>query len=158
MENIYLCIMTRELCHEFFKEFENDPDIFTDMDQFIKYKYNKCSVDKYFDSKQNTNRVILAVMKEDKPIGEIQLKNIDHSGKECTLSIHMQNDTVKGHGYGTYAEKLALKYAFEDLGLNILNADTVIKNTRSQHVLEKVGFRYIKEENGFRYYRFEREI
>ena len=155
MENIYLCIMTRKLCHEFFKDFENDPDIFTDMDLFSEYKYDISVVDRYFDSKQNENRVILAVMKEDKPIGEIQLKNIDHNSKECTLSIHMQNDAVKGQGYGTYAEKLALEYAFGQLGIAAVNADTIIKNTRSQHVLEKVGFRYIKEENGFKYYRFE---
>lgn len=158
MENIYLYVMTRELCHEFFKNFENDPDIFMDMDLFSKYEYDKSAVDKYFDSKQNPNRVLLAVMKDDKPIGEIQLKNIDNRSKECTLSIHMQNDTVKGQGYGTYAEKLALEYAFGKLGMNAVNADTVIKNKRSQHVLEKVGFQYIKEENGFRYYRFEHEI
>ena len=68
----------------------------------------------------------------------------------------MQNDSVKGHGYGTLAEKLALKYAFEVLGMNAVNADTIIKNTRSGHVLEKVGFRFIEEKDGFRYYRCER--
>lgn len=156
MENIYLHIMTRELCHKFYQSFEKDSDIFMDMSLFSKYKYEKRAVDRYFDSKQDKNRIIFAIIKDEKPIGELQLKNIDPFNKECTLSIHMQNDTVKGHGYGTCAEKLALEYAFNDLGLNAVNADTIIKNTRSQHVLEKVGFRYIKEENGFKYYRFER--
>ena len=157
MDNIYLCVMTRELCHEFYKKFENDPDIFMDMDSFSKYKYNETAVDRYFDSKQDLNRILFAVMKDEDPIGELQLKNIDHSSKECTLSIHMQNDSVKGRGYGTYAEKLAIKYAFAELGMSAVNADAVIKNTRSQHVLEKVGFRYVKEENGFKYYRIERD-
>lgn len=157
MDNIYLCIMTKELCHKFYKNFENDPDIFMDMDSFSKYKYNKTAVDRYFDSKQDKNRILFAIMKDDDPIGELQLKNIDRSSKECTLSIHMQNDSVKGHGYGTYAEELALKYAFEDLGMDAVNADAIVKNTRSQHVLEKIGFKYIKEENGFKYYRIERE-
>lgn len=154
MDNIRLYIMTRELCHEFFRNFENDPDIFMDMSLFSKYKYDEGAVDRYFDSKQD--RVLLAIMKDDRVIGEIQLKNIDHSKKECTLSIHMQNDAVKGHGYGTYAEKLALRYAFEKLGMAAVNADVIEKNTRSSHVLEKIGFEYIKEENGFRYYRLER--
>lgn len=157
MENIYLCTMTRELCHEFFKGFENDHDIFTDMNIFSEYKYDKEAVDRYFDSKQATNRVLLAIMRDDIIIGEIQLKNIDHSKKECTMSIHMQNDAVKGHGYGTYAERLALRYAFEDLGMAAVNADVITKNTRSSHVLEKIGFEYIKEENGFKYYRYERK-
>ncbi len=38
---------------------------------------------------------------------EIQLKQIDFDKKECTLSIHMQNDSYKGKGYGNTAEKLA---------------------------------------------------
>lgn len=155
MDNIYLCIMTRELCHEFYKNFENDPDIFIDMSLFSKYKYDEEAVDRYFDSKQD--RVMLAIMKDDTVIGELQLKKIDYSKKECTLSIHMQNDAVKGHGYGTYAEKLALRYAFEELDMITVNADVIAKNTRSSHVLEKVGFEYIKEDNGFKYYRFERE-
>ena len=157
MENIHLCLMTRELCHEFFKGFENDPDIFMDMSLFSEYKYDKDAVDKYFDSKQDPSRVMLAIMMDDTVIGEIQLKNIDHGKKECTLSIHMQNDSVKGHGYGTYAEKLGLQYAFEEMSMIAVNADAVIKNARSCHVLEKIGFDLIKEENGFRYYRFERK-
>ena len=95
-------------------------------------------------------------MKDGKPIGELQLKQIDYESKECVLSIHLQNDAVKGHGYGTCAEQLALQYAFDVLGMVAVNADTVIKNTRSLHVLEKVGFQYIKEENGFKYYRIVR--
>ena len=67
----------------------------------------------------------------------------------------MQNDSVKGKGYGTQAEKLAIKYAFEKLGMLAVNADAVLKNTRSQHVLEKVGFRFVKEGGIFRYYRVE---
>lgn len=157
MKDIYLCIMARALCHEFYKSFENDPDIFMDMNLFSEYKYDKEAVDRYFDSKQTSDRVLLAIMRDDTVIGELQLKNIDYSKKECTLSIHMQNNAVKGHGYGTYAEKLALRYAFETLDMTAVNADVITKNTRSSHVLEKIGFEYIKEENGFKYYRFERK-
>lgn len=156
MNDISLRIMTKELCHELFKGWENDPAICTDTDLFVPYQYDEKTVDKYFDSKQDFSRVLFAIMKDNKPIGEIQLKQIDYESKECTLSIHMQNDDVKGHGYGTSAERLILQYAFDVLGMKAVNADTVIKNTRSQHVLEKVGFRYIREEDGFKYYRYER--
>lgn len=67
----------------------------------------------------------------------------------------MQNDAVKAREYGTEAEGLALKYAFTVMGMDTVHADTVIKNTRSQHVLEKVGFQFVREENGFRFYRCE---
>ena len=156
MEEISLCIMTRELCQELYRDWQNDPAIYMDMDKFEPYRYNKAIVDRYFDSKQSPSRILFAIMKDSKPIGELQLKQIDRERKECTLSIHLQNDSVKGHGYGTVAEKLALKYAFDTLGMSAVNADTVIKNSRSQHVLEKVGFKYIEEKGGFKYYRFDR--
>lgn len=68
----------------------------------------------------------------------------------------MQNDTVRGKGYGTQAECLAVKIAFEEVGMVAVNADTIMKNTRSQHVLEKVGFHFIGDDGMFKYYRIER--
>ena len=156
MGEISLRIMTRELCHELFRDWENDPDICMDMVLFKAYQYDETAVNRYFDAKQDPSRVLLAVMKDNAPIGEIQLKQIDRERRECTLSIHMQNDACKGRGYGTCAERLALRYAFETLDMSAVNADVAAKNTRSQHVLEKVGFRFLKEENGFKYYRCER--
>ena len=156
MNEISLCIMTRELCHELFQGWENDPAIYMDMAAFSTYQYDKAQVDRYFESKQDPSRVLFAIMKDGRPIGELQLKQIDREKKECTLSIHMQNDAVKGHGYGTWAERLALQYAFDTLGMVAVNADTILKNTRSQHVLEKIGFQYVREENGFQYYRYVR--
>ena len=51
-------------------------------------------------------------------------------------SIHLQNDAVKNKGYGTQAERLAIAYAFDALGVDHILADSVEKNRRSQHVLE----------------------
>lgn len=148
--------MSRELCHEFYREFDRDPDTFMDMSLFKHFEYNSKWVDRFFDRRQDPNRVIFAVMRDGKPIGQVDLKHIDFVKKECELSIHMQNDSVKGRGYGTRAERLALKYAFEVLGMETVNADAVLKNTRSQHVLEKVGFRFVSEDETCKYYRCER--
>ena len=51
---------------------------------------------------------------------------------------------------------MAVKIAFDELGMAAVNADTVMKNTRSQHVLEKAGFRFVGEDEAFKYYRIER--
>ena len=153
---IVLNEMTRELCHELYKGWSNDASIYMDMSLFKPYSYNKASVDRYFDSKNEPSRIIFAIMLDGKPIGELQLKRIDLEKAECTLSIHMQNDAVKDKGYGTQAERLAVKYAFDELGMVAVNADTIMKNTRSQHVLEKVGFHLIGEDGTFKYYRIER--
>ena len=47
-------------------------------------------------------------------------------------------------------------YKDYELGMAAVNADTVMKNTRSQHVLEKAGFRFVGEDGTFKYYRIER--
>ena len=49
-----------------------------------------------------------------------------------------------------------MQYAFEELGMTAIHADAVLKNIRSQHVLEKVGFRLVGEDETFKYYRMER--
>ena len=156
MDQISLVIMTRELCQQLYQGWENDPAIYLDMDSFAPYRYDQEAVDRYFDAKQTPDRLLFAILKGGVPVGELHLKRIDRQNKECTLSIHMQNDGAKGRGYGTRAERLALRYAFEVLGLEAVNADTVVKNTRSQHVLEKLGFQHIRDEGGFRYYRYQR--
>ena len=125
MDQISLCVMTRELCHQLYQGWENDPAIYMDMGLFSPYCYSKEAVDRYFDAKQTPDRVLFAILKGGAPVGELQLKQIDREKRECTLSVHMQNDGVKGRGYGTQAERLALRYAFDVLDMAAVNADTV---------------------------------
>ena len=143
--------MTRQMCHEFYQNFQNDPAI----GHYYEYVYSPEIADRYFDSNSVADRKLFAIMVGDRIVGECKLKNIDPQKRECSMGIHLQNDSVKGKGYGTQAERLILQYAFEELGMVAVNADAARKNTRSQHVLEKVGFRYTHEDDTFKYYRCE---
>lgn len=157
MTEITLAPMTRELFHTLYRGFENDPDIYMNMQYYTQYAYNQEKVDERFDSLQTPERMVFAVMLDGAPIGEVQLKRINRERNDCTLSIHLQNDAVKNRGFGTQAEKQAVRYAFDVLKLDAVNADAVLKNTRSQHVLEKAGFMFTREDEMFRYYRIENE-
>ena len=145
--------MTRQMCHEFYKEFQNDPAI----GHYYEYIYTPEIGDRYFERNTVADRKLFAILVEGKIVGECKLKDIDYRKQECSMGIHLQNDAVKGKGYGTEAERLILQYAFEELGMLAVNADAALKNTRSQHVLEKVGFRYTHEDDMFKYYRCERD-
>ena len=149
---VSLIPMTRELCHEFYKGFQNDPAI----GHYYEYIYTPEIADQYFDRNSVPDRKLFAILVDGQIIGECKLKDIDPVKRECTLGIHLRDDSVKEKGYGTQAELLILRYAFEELGMTAVNAETVLKNERSQHVLEKVGFRYICEDDTFKYYRCER--
>ena len=148
--------MTQEMCHEFYKEFQNDPAIYMDMSRFSEFVYTPEWADAYFDRQQEKGRLLFAVLAEGKMVGEVKLHGIDREKKECSLGIHLRNDSVKGRGYGTRAEQLAVQYAFDVLGMEAVNADAVQKNTRSQHVLEKAGFRYVRQDETYKYYRIEK--
>lgn len=152
MNKVTIQPMTREICHEFYKEFQNDPAI----GHYYEYVYSAETADRYFDNNNIPDRKLFAIIVGDQIVGECKLKNIDLEKRECSMGIHLRNDSVKGKGYGTQAERLILQYAFEDLGMVAVNADAALKNTRSQHVLKKVGFRYISEDDTFRYYRCEK--
>ena len=156
MKEISLCYMTRELCHQFFREHESDPAVYEDESQFQPYVYSEEAADSFFERKQVPGRLELAAMMDGRTIGHVQLKNIDEEKRECEFGFHMQNDSVKCLGYGTQIARLALAYAFENLDVDTVYAYTILKNTRSQHVLEKAGFRYISEKDGLKYYRFTR--
>ena len=145
--------MTRQMCHEFYQRFQNDPAI----GHYYEYIYTPELADRYFDTNSVPDRKLFAILAGDEIVGECKLKNIDSQKRECSLGIHLRDDSVKEKGYGTQAERLMLKYAFEELGVVAVNAEAALKNTRSQHVLEKVGFRYVREDETFKYYRCEKK-
>ncbi len=154
---ISLEIMTKDQNRTFFRDFANDPLMFMDSQPFTEFVYSAQRADSIWERHRNLDRVHLAIMLDGKPIGEIILKNIDASAGSCTMGIHLQNDQVKNKGYGTNAEILALEYAFTEMKMNKVFADALIKNLRSNHVLEKVGFERIGMDESFIYYQCSKE-
>ena len=148
--------MTRERFHELYRDFIFDPCMFMDISLCEKCNargYDKTEVDARFDKHAGDDSCLpFAVMLKGKIIGEVVIKHIDREKKQCELGIHLQNDAVKGKGYGTEAERLAIAYAINELSMERILADSIIKNTRSQHILEKLGFRQTGESNGFKQY------
>ena len=144
--------MTRELCHEFYKEFVLDLALFVNPEQYRPQIYNKEACDAYYDRHKRLGRYHMAITLQEKPIGEIILKNIDQIKNSCTMGITMVNDNYKGKGYGTAAEKKVLHLAFQILGFETVYADSLLGNLRSQRVLKKVGFEEIGRDDTFIYY------
>lgn len=151
-KNISLETYTKERCHEFWSKYITDYDMWEE-----DYVYDKEKVDKYYEIKvTDKSRRFFAVCHNGKTVGEIQLKYIDFKRKCGTMSIHFSNDAYKNHGWGTEAEQLMIKYGFEKLGLNTIYADTVHRNKRSQHVLEKNGFIHKYDDDILCYYELKR--
>lgn len=147
-----LAPMTRALCRRYFRDFESDPAVCADARTYRPFRYSDEWADAYFDRQRDRDRVHLAVTERGEPVGEVIFKNLDRASGVCTLSVHLQNDAAKGRGVGTQTERLAPAYAFGELGMDTVRADALLHNTRSRHVMEKVGFRLVREDGAFACY------
>ena len=154
-DEVYLLPMTPEMYHQYFKEYQNDLDLYMDKKSYTPYTYDEEKVNRYIQKQIDLKRKVFAIMLYDEIIGEIIIKNIEEQ-KSATLGIAMKNTKYKDRGFGTKAEELAIKYVFNELNIPILYADSILSNKRSQHVLEKVGFKFIKEDGDFKYYCIQR--
>ena len=152
---VYLLPMTADMYHEYFKEYQNDLDLYIDKNTYIPYVYEEEKVNRYIQRQIELKRKALAIMYGDEIVGEVIIKNIEEH-KCAALGISMKNVKYKDRGFGTKAEQLAIQYVFNELDIPVLYADSILSNTRSQHVLEKVGFQFIKEEGDFKYYCIKR--
>ena len=147
--------MTTEMYHAFFKEYQNDPDLYLNPQDFSEYRYEANKVDAYIQKQIDLKRQPFAILYGDEIIGELKLYNI--KANVCaTLGITMKQRQFKDRGFGTKAEMLAIKYVFEELDIPVLYADSILTNTRSQHVLEKVGFQFIREDEQRKCYQITR--
>ena len=155
--NICLCEMNQTLARRYFQRFVVDPALFLDDQPYQPYEYTAEKADAVVERNRQMGRVYLAVTLGDEPIGEVILKKINWEQKHCTMGITLRSDEFKNRGYGTTAEILALQYAFNQMEMETVFADAILKNTRSRHVLEKVGFTETHRDAAFAYYRCDRK-
>lgn len=156
--SIRLCPVSIALLRDYYRDFSYDPTLFSPGMPCPVYEFSEQRVADYYEALcRKPDRVNFMILFGERPVGELSLKKIDREKRACTLSIHLQNDSVKNRGIGTEAEKQAVEYAFETLGMETVLADAVLTNRRSRHVLEKVGFCPIGEDETFAYYRLEKK-
>jgi RimJ/RimL family protein N-acetyltransferase len=147
-EEISLQPYTQKLCQSFYRDYISDPQM-THQD----FVYDTKWVQRYYEKKvQEKDRAFFAICRGKDIIGECQLKHIDLATLSATMSIHLQQDRYKNQGYGTKAIILLCSYAGQNMGLKTLYADAVLRNLRSQHVLEKCGFTRVKQDENLVYY------
>ena len=150
-KTISLVPMTRDMYHTFFREYQNARELYPDPQDYVEFVYDPQWVDAYVQRQIDRKRISLAILYGDEIIGEVKLYDIV-DGVCATLGIALKNTQWTDRGFGTVAEGLAVNYVFHELGIPTLYADTVLTNTRSQHVLEKVGFQFLYADERKKYY------
>lgn len=154
--NVRIEIMTDEMYHSYAKEYDNDPDLFENKDDYYHYIYTVEKANSYLQRAKDKKRIIMAILNDDEVVGELIFKHLVENDS-VTIGITMKNQKYKDKGYGTVAETLAIEYGFKKLNVNKIYADCLLSNTRSQHVLLKVGFKEIKRDDKFVFYEYSRK-
>jgi RimJ/RimL family protein N-acetyltransferase len=81
----------------------------------------------------------LAVVRDGKFIGWCSLSRWNPNHRSASLG-YCFSDAAWGHGYATEAARELLRWAFDALDLNRVQAETDTRNVASARVLEKLGF------------------
>ena len=77
----------------------------------------------------------------DRIVGRLSLTQVFRKAfQNCYLGYFVAEEH-NGRGYATQAVRLAVDYAFDELGLHRVQANVMTKNPRSARVLVKAGFR-----------------
>ena len=76
-DEVYLLPMTPEMYHQYFKEYQNDLDLYMDKKSYTPYTYDEEKVNRYIQKQIDLKRKVFAIMLNDEIIGEIIIKNIE---------------------------------------------------------------------------------
>ena len=80
-------------------------------------------------------------MKTKKLIGTCQLHSISAVHRHAELQIRIGDVKQRGHGYGTDAVQLLLKFGFDDLNLHRIFLHVFADNKAAVRTYEKCGFK-----------------
>jgi len=92
------------------------------------------------DYERRTDEQIFAIEVEGDHIGNLGLHKIDRVHRKAEVGIVIGEPTFWSKGYGTEAMRLALRYGFDDLGLNKVSLDVLETNVRAIRTYERLGF------------------
>ena len=92
---------------------------------------------------EDDDRWAIVLKENNKVIGSVRLCPDENRGKYFAKYIHyVLSSDYWGNGYMTEAVKRVIKYAFEEVNVDLLSVFHYPHNIRSKRVIEKCGFQY----------------
>lgn len=139
-EKIRLRIMTGEDTERIIS-WRNNPRV---MKNFIYQKpFTKEGHENWIRTMVDTGKVvqfILEDLSDDRPVGSVYFRDIDKVSRKAEYGIFIGEDDAVGKGFGSEAAVLALRYAFEELGLHKVFLRVFEDNQAAVRSYEKAGF------------------
>lgn len=92
---------------------------------------------------------MICVGEEQRPVGSVYLRDIDRTHQKAEYGIFIGEKDAWGQGYGTWAAKEMITYAFKEKGLHKLMLRVLAENQGAIRSYEKAGFEreaYLRDE------------
>lgn len=92
---------------------------------------------------------MICIGEEQRPVGSVYLRDIDRNHRKAEYGIFIGEKDAWGQGYGTWAAKKMIDYAFEREGLHKLMLRVLADNQGAIRSYEKAGFvqeAYLRDE------------
>ncbi len=94
----------------------------------------------YINCIKDDNRHDFLILDNDIVIGEVIINEYDDVSNSANFRICIFYEKYYNKGIGSYATKLIIKYAFEELKLNRLSLNVFSFNDRAIAMYQKLGF------------------
>ena len=142
-------IMLREYQKEDFEEIRkwvNDSETVVNLDKEFVFPHTEKVTESFLnerleDNNPNYKGFVIADMKTEEYIGQIDLMDIDWINRTATLGIIIGSKKNRGKGIGTEAIKLLQEFAFNRLNLHRLELALRDYNLNGYHCYVKCGFK-----------------
>ncbi|MCE5223681.1 GNAT family N-acetyltransferase [bacterium] len=138
---LYLAALDREYCQKLWDDYEYD---FINMTEPLYIGKSRSSADDWFEElkKQQGNvQIRLGIFLPDNSIiGDIALQEIDWKNRSCSIGLSISKIENRSKGYGSEALRVLLEYAFLNIGLERIYAETLEQNKPAIKSLEKCNF------------------
>lgn len=140
-EKVYLATLERKDCKKLYEDFEYD---FKSPSEPLHIGYSVEKSDEWFDEiqkLQGKENIRLGIFINDGTvIGDVALQSLDSKNRTCSIGMGIAKIENRNKGYGKQAVALILEYAFKNLGVERIAANTLEINISAQKSLEGVGF------------------
>jgi [ribosomal protein S5]-alanine N-acetyltransferase len=136
--------------HEKYISGLNDPEV----NRYLEVRHENQSetmVTKFVQcAQQSSNSVLFGIWLRDQDhhCGTLRLHGIDANKRSAHIGICIFDKKAWGKQVGTNAIATATKWAFEDLGLNCVEAGAYLENVGSQRAFMKAGYLWVKDIEG----------
>ena len=110
--------------------------------RYINQDVDYAWFDEYMKHRGNTVRCAIIEEGKDDILGLISLTSVDYLNQCAELHIMVGSEENQGRGIGTFAVKMMINHAFNNMNLHRLELTVLADNKRAIHLYEKCGFIY----------------